>query len=162
MPRDEELFQVGTVVRIKNTGQFALITKLSYLKDNKNFLNYYGLMEGRGDGHYALYHDDLELESSPNENDVLTTDHILKQYDGLKNVLNHILDHFNKGHYATASMLRRLQQEIEDDYLSFDYNPLCPTQLIVNSRYKKVEFIINEKTGTRSVSIDPARRRRNY
>lgn len=62
---ESKLFEVDTVVRIKKTGQFAIIKQVSYLKDKKNFLNYLGVIEGRGDGLYALYHDDLELECLP-------------------------------------------------------------------------------------------------
>jgi hypothetical protein len=162
MPREEEIYAVGTVVRIKMTGQFALITDLSYLKDKKNFLNYYGLIEGRGDGHYALYHDDLELESLPPPNYIVNTDHILKQYDDLKNVMATVLNEFNQGNYATTVMLQKLRQEIQDNYISFEYNSLLPSHLIVHTRYRKVEFIIDDRTGKMSVSIDPARRRRNY
>jgi hypothetical protein len=58
-------FSVGTVVRIRKTGQFALITSFFYLKNKKDFLHYLGKIEGRGEGEYALYHQDLELECLP-------------------------------------------------------------------------------------------------
>lgn len=58
-------FEVGTVVRIKRTGELAIIRERSYLKDNISFLNYMGEIEGRGAGLYALYDDDLELECLP-------------------------------------------------------------------------------------------------
>ena len=61
-------YDVGTVVRLKKTGEFALITDVCYLMDRKNFLNYLGVIEGRGDGKYALYDADIELECLPVEN----------------------------------------------------------------------------------------------
>jgi hypothetical protein len=64
-PRDNEIYPVGTVVRLKKTGEFARITHQDFLKDGKGFLNYRGVIEGRGEGHYALYHDDFELEALP-------------------------------------------------------------------------------------------------
>lgn len=63
-PKDDEIWPIGTVVRIKKTGQFALIKDYGFVKDGKGFLNYYGEIEGR-EGQYALYHDDIELEALP-------------------------------------------------------------------------------------------------
>ena len=63
-PKDEEVYPIGTVVRIKKTGQFALIKDVVFLKDGKNFLHYRGEIEGR-DGLFALYHGDVELEALP-------------------------------------------------------------------------------------------------
>ncbi len=63
-PKDNELYPVGTVVRLKKTGQFALIKNVTFLFNEKNFLHYLGEIEGR-EGNYALYHDDLELECLP-------------------------------------------------------------------------------------------------
>ena len=67
MVKDEEIFPIDTVVRIKSTGEFALIKKVSYLRDETKyqFLNYLAVIEGRGEGTYALYHDDIELEAWP-------------------------------------------------------------------------------------------------
>jgi hypothetical protein len=62
---ERKIYPLETVVRIKKTGQFAIIKQVSFLKDEKNFLNYLGIIEGRGDGLYALYHDDIELECLP-------------------------------------------------------------------------------------------------
>ncbi len=59
------LFPVDTVVRLKKTGQFAIIKQVFYLKDEKNFLHYLGQIEGRGNGLYAMYPDDIELECLP-------------------------------------------------------------------------------------------------
>jgi hypothetical protein len=64
-PKDDEVYPVGTVVRLKKTGQFAKITHQDFQFEGKGFLNYRGVIEGRGDRHYALYHDDIELEALP-------------------------------------------------------------------------------------------------
>jgi len=61
----DEVYPVGTVVRLKKTGQFALITDVAFLTDNKTFLNYLGHIEGRGDGKYAIFHQDVDLEVLP-------------------------------------------------------------------------------------------------
>lgn len=58
-------FEAGTVVRLKKTGELAVIRQLFYLKDGMNFLHYLGEIEGRRRGLYALYHDDVELECLP-------------------------------------------------------------------------------------------------
>lgn len=63
-PKDDEVYPVGTVVRLKKTGQFAIIRKQVFLMDEKNFLHYTGEIEGR-EGMYAIYHDDVELEALP-------------------------------------------------------------------------------------------------
>jgi hypothetical protein len=67
-PKDEDAYKAGTVVRLKKTGQFALIKRVQFMMDSKGFLHYEGLIEGRGDGMYAMYHDDIELECLPNSN----------------------------------------------------------------------------------------------
>jgi hypothetical protein len=64
-PKDDEVYPVGTVVRIKKTGEFALIKSIAYLKDGIGFLHYEGMIEGKGDGRYALYHEDVEVEALP-------------------------------------------------------------------------------------------------
>lgn len=72
MTRDEDVYPVGTVVRIKKTGQFAIIKDVCFLKNGKNFLNYLGEIEGRGGGLYAIYHEDVELECpAPGHSDLL-------------------------------------------------------------------------------------------
>jgi hypothetical protein len=65
-PKDDEAWLVGTVVRIKKTGEFAIVASKAFLTDNtRNFLHYEGPIDGRGEGHYVFYHDDVELESLP-------------------------------------------------------------------------------------------------
>lgn len=65
-PKDDEAYPVGTVVRIKRTGQFALIRQLTFQNSERGFLNYIAEIEGRA-GLYALYHDDIEVECLPIE-----------------------------------------------------------------------------------------------
>jgi hypothetical protein len=64
-PKDYEVYPIGTVVRWKKTGEFAVIKNYTFLKEGRGFLNYLGIIESRGDKLYALYHDDLELECLP-------------------------------------------------------------------------------------------------
>jgi len=60
-----DVYPIDTVVRLKKTGQFAIIKSLNLLnKSQYGFLNYLGEIEGRR-GQYALYHDDIELEALP-------------------------------------------------------------------------------------------------
>jgi hypothetical protein len=63
-PKDNEVYPIGTVVRIKKTGVFAIIRKHGFLKDGKNFLHYLREVEEK-EGLFALYHDDIEVESLP-------------------------------------------------------------------------------------------------
>jgi len=65
MVKDEEVYPIGTIVRLKKTGQFAIIKQRSFLRDEKSFLNYLGQIEGRGEGLYAIFHEDVELEVLP-------------------------------------------------------------------------------------------------
>lgn len=60
-------FEPGTVVRLKKTGEFALIhERVCLMKRPENFLHYMGIIEGRGPKPvWALYDDDLELECLP-------------------------------------------------------------------------------------------------
>lgn len=60
-PRDEDAYPIGTVVRIRKTGQFAIIRQLTFQYNGHGFLNYLGEVDGR-DGLYALYHGDIDLE----------------------------------------------------------------------------------------------------
>jgi hypothetical protein len=53
------------VVRIKRTGEFAVIKSQTFLKDGLNFLHYLGVIEGRGDSLWALFHEDVEVECLP-------------------------------------------------------------------------------------------------
>lgn len=64
-PKDNEVYPKGTVVRLKKTGQFAIIKDIVFQYNNQNFLHYEGPIEGRGEGHYAMYHQDIELECLP-------------------------------------------------------------------------------------------------
>jgi hypothetical protein len=65
MVKDNEIYPLDTVVRIRKTGEFAMIKDQVFLKDDKNFLHYRGIIEGRGDGLYALYHEEVDLEALP-------------------------------------------------------------------------------------------------
>jgi hypothetical protein len=53
-----EIYPLDTVVRFKKTGELAIIRSRTFLKDGRNFLHYLGVIEGRGDGMWALFHDD--------------------------------------------------------------------------------------------------------
>lgn len=64
-PKDNEVYPIGTVVRLKKTGEFACITHQDFQFQGKSFLNYRAVIEGRGEGHYAIYHGDVELEVLP-------------------------------------------------------------------------------------------------
>jgi hypothetical protein len=66
MVKDEDVYPLETVVRLKKTGQFAIIKDRTFPKDGKNFLHYRGQIEGRGEGLYCLLHDEIELECLPN------------------------------------------------------------------------------------------------
>lgn len=63
-PRDADVYQPGTIVRLKKTGQFVRIIKPVFVKDGKGFLHYLGEIEER-EGQYAIYHQDVELEVLP-------------------------------------------------------------------------------------------------
>jgi hypothetical protein len=67
-PKDSEVYPIDTVVRIKKTGEFAIIKDQAFLMNGKNFLHYHGIIEGRGTGLFALYHSDVELEALPPAN----------------------------------------------------------------------------------------------
>lgn len=62
-PKNSEIYPIGTTVAIIRGvifGKTAVITGHNFLKDGKNFLNYYGTIDGR-EGTFALYHEDLEV-----------------------------------------------------------------------------------------------------
>lgn len=59
-PRDEDVYPAGTRVRIKKTGEKAVIRDVVFLKDGKNFLHYEGEIEGK-EGHFVLYHRNIEV-----------------------------------------------------------------------------------------------------
>lgn len=63
-PTDKEVYPEGTVVRIKRTGEFAIIRDHIYLSEGRNFLNYLAEIEGQK-GLFALYHDAVELDHRP-------------------------------------------------------------------------------------------------
>jgi hypothetical protein len=63
-PKDNEVFPVDSVVRLKETGQFAIIKRQSFQMNGQGFLNYEGEIEGRN-GLYCLIHDRIELECLP-------------------------------------------------------------------------------------------------
>lgn len=60
-------YPLETVVRIKKTGQFAIIKHVVFLKDGKSFLHYEGPIDGKPEGNYAFYHEEIELEVLPKE-----------------------------------------------------------------------------------------------
>lgn len=66
-PKDDKVYPIETVVRLIKTGQMAIIKDRVFLKDEKNFLHYRALIEGRGEGLFAIYHSDVELEALPPE-----------------------------------------------------------------------------------------------
>lgn len=63
-PKDHEVYSVGTVVRLKNTGQFATIKIQVFQMSGQGFLHYLGEIEGQ-EGLYCLIHDRLEVECLP-------------------------------------------------------------------------------------------------
>lgn len=63
--RDEEVYPLRSVVRLKKTGEFAMILDHNFQKDGRGFLNYLASIEGRGVGLYAVYHNDIDLEHLP-------------------------------------------------------------------------------------------------
>ena len=62
-PKDDEVYPIGTIVRLKKTGQFARINNVTSLFNGKKFLHYTG--EKDREGQYAIYHRDIELECLP-------------------------------------------------------------------------------------------------
>jgi hypothetical protein len=65
MVKDKDVYPIDNVVRLKETGQFAIIKRQSFLGDGKSFLNYLAQIEGRREGLYAIYHEEVELETLP-------------------------------------------------------------------------------------------------
>ena len=65
-PKDDELIPINTIVTIirgANIGKRARIKQHSFQMNEKGFLNYLGYIQGKGKDLYALYHDDLEVET---------------------------------------------------------------------------------------------------
>jgi hypothetical protein len=67
----KDIYPINTVVRIKKTGEFAVIKNYTFQHDGKRFLNYLAIIEGKGDGTYALYHENIELECLPSSNQIV-------------------------------------------------------------------------------------------
>lgn len=67
MVKDEDVYPIDTVVRIKKTGEFAMVKKHGWLRPERreHFLHYLAIIEGREDGLYALYHEEVDLEALP-------------------------------------------------------------------------------------------------
>ena len=63
--KDEDTYPLDTVVRIRKTGEFAIIKQKTFQKDGRGFLNYLAVIEGRGDALYAVYHENVDLEILP-------------------------------------------------------------------------------------------------
>lgn len=72
--RDKDIYPIATVVRIKKTGEMALIKQHTFLTGDRNFLNYLAEIEGRGQGKlWAVYHENVELECLPIESPTIKT-----------------------------------------------------------------------------------------
>ncbi len=67
-PKDADVYPIDTVVRLKKTGEFAIIKQQTFLMDGRNFLHYLGVIEGRGDGLYCIIHNEVDLECLPPDN----------------------------------------------------------------------------------------------
>jgi len=65
MGRDEETYPIGTIVRIRATGQFAIVVKKFFANEGKGFMNYLAKVEGKGEDLVELYHDDIDAEALP-------------------------------------------------------------------------------------------------
>lgn len=63
-PTDDEVYPIGTAVRRRKTGEFAIIRKRVFLREDKFFLHYLGEIENK-EGLYCLIHDEVELEALP-------------------------------------------------------------------------------------------------
>lgn len=66
MVRDEDVYPIDTIVRLRDTGEFARITGHNWLRPElkKHFLNYFAEIEGKK-GQFAVYHSEVELEALP-------------------------------------------------------------------------------------------------
>lgn len=64
MVKVKDVYPIGTVIRIRRTGEFAIIKQRTFLNP-ENFLNYLALIEGRDDGLYCVFHEDVDLEALP-------------------------------------------------------------------------------------------------
>ena len=61
MLREEDVYPINTVVRVKKTGEFAIIRKIHRFIDG-SYQHYLGEIEGKK-GLYVIYHEDVELEA---------------------------------------------------------------------------------------------------
>jgi len=66
--QSKDIFPLDTVVRLKKTGELAIIRKHTVLKEE--FLHYLGVIESRGDALWALSHHEVDLECLPNGPDL--------------------------------------------------------------------------------------------
>jgi hypothetical protein len=66
-PKDEDVYPVETIVRIKKTGAFAVIKDHTFQHHSRGFLNYLAEIEGKynSKGYWVLHHDEIELECLP-------------------------------------------------------------------------------------------------
>lgn len=66
MVSDSEVYPIGTIVRLKSTGEFCKIVSHNWLRPElkKHFLNYFAEIEGKK-GKFAVYHSEVELEALP-------------------------------------------------------------------------------------------------
>ena len=66
MISDSEVYPIDTIIRLKDTGEFARITGHNWLRPetNQHFLNYYAIIESK-EGVFAIYHHECELEALP-------------------------------------------------------------------------------------------------
>lgn len=61
---DSEIYPIETVVRWKRTGEFGIIKKYTFQHEQKGFMNYLVLVEGK-EGLFCWFHDDVDLECLP-------------------------------------------------------------------------------------------------
>ena len=59
MVKGENAYPIATMIRIRRTGEFAMVTKKTFMMEGRRIMTYLGKIEGRGDSLYALYHDDI-------------------------------------------------------------------------------------------------------
>lgn len=58
----ESVYPINTAVRLRKTGEFAIIKKRTFL-NSENFLNYLAVIEGRSERDLnAIYHEDVDPE----------------------------------------------------------------------------------------------------
>lgn len=65
-PLDHEVYPIGTVVRIIETGEFAVIKLQTFQMNGSGFLHYLGEIEGRT-GLYCIIHDRVDVECFPDD-----------------------------------------------------------------------------------------------